>query len=343
MITHSFGTNGQFKVVDWTEELVTIPNNWGQVGQLGLFEEIPVAEHVIQFEETNVTGGLIVDRVRGDRTNVNGPQTSKIHTFAVPHFPLDDAILPQDVQGVRAYGKANDVDTKALARIRKMERIRRDHAWTLEYARCQLITAGTVYSPTGTVTQDWNTEFGWTRKVVDFAFSVSTTEVGERIEAFLANLQDDVANGGFITGVTVLCSPQWFSKLITHASIKTAYQFYASTVEPLRQRNTTTGAGATGLIREFTHLGVRFMEIRGNYNGSLFVPANEAYAVAEGTDAFKTYFSPANKFDFVNTLGMPVYLFETESPKGDKIELESEANFVNALLRPGAVVKLTMS
>ena len=48
----------------------------------------------------------------------------------------------------------------AAVRTRKMERIAQAHAWTLEKARAQAITAGTVYAPSGTVTQDWNAEMG---------------------------------------------------------------------------------------------------------------------------------------------------------------------------------------
>jgi hypothetical protein len=100
----------------------------------------------------------------------------KLHTFAVPHFPHDDAISPQDIQGKRAYGSATEAETLEAVRARKMERIRQNHAWTLEFARAQAITAGTVYAPNGTVTQNWNTEFGVTRLSVDFTLGTSTVE-----------------------------------------------------------------------------------------------------------------------------------------------------------------------
>ena len=66
-------------------------------------------------------------------------------------------------------------------------------------------------------------------------------------------------------------------------------------------------------------------------------------AVPQGSDCFKTYFSPANRFGLVNTLGEQVYMFESQDAKGTKIEIESESNFVNALLRPAMVVELTSS
>ena len=56
-------------------------------------------------------------------------------------------------------------------------------------------------------------------------------------------------------------------------------------------------------------------------------------------DTFKTYFSPANKFDLVNTLGEQAYVFIYEDAKGSKIEIESESNLLNIMRRPQCVVR----
>lgn len=330
-------TNG-FEVVDYTQEVNVVPNQWGTIGQLGLFQEESIAEHVVVFEETTKDGALIVDRVRGDRATVGKDGSRKLHTFAVPHFPYDDAISPQDIQGKRAYGSSN-VETLEAVRARKLERIRQNHAWTLEFARAQAITQATVYAPSGTVSQNWNTEFGVTRKSVDFVLGTSSTEVMGKIEEGIAHMQDN-AFGASFTGTVVLCSPEWFSKLIVHPGVKTAFQYYSSTQEPLRQRL----GGAMALHREFVWGGTRFVEMRDSYAGQRLIPAGKAFMVPTGTqDVFKTYFSPANRFELVNTLGEQVYVFETRDPKGTKIEIESESNFVNALLRPQLVVEFTTS
>lgn len=340
MIVRSF-TNG-FEVQDWTEEVNVIPNQWGTIGQLGLFSVEPVAEHVVVFEEIVKDGALIVDRVRGDRGQVGKDATRKLHTFAVPHFPYDDYISPKDVQGKRAYGAPAQAETLAAVRTRKLERIRQNHAWTLEAARAQLIVASTVYSPSGTVSQNWDTEFGVTRLSVDFVLGTPATEILAKIEQGIAKIQDN-AFGAQFTGTLVLCSPLFFSKLIAHASVKAAYQYYSSTQEPLRNRL----GGPMALHRTFDYGGTTFIELRDAYNGTQLIPNGsfgDAYMVPTGTqNVFKTYFSPADRFDLVNTLGEQIYVFESADQKGTKIELESESNFVNALLRPAMVVKFTSS
>jgi len=340
MLVRSFA-NG-FQVQDWTEELNVIPNQWGTIGEFGIFQSEPVQASSVVFEEIVKDGSVIVDRVRGERGNVGKDYTRKLHTFAIPHFPHDDAIYPKDLTAVRAYGSADESERLADVRTRKMERIAQNHRWTLEFARAQAITAGTVYAPSGTVSQDWNSEFGWTRASVGFALTTGSTEVLDKIEQVIASIQDNVGNGQSITGIVAFCSPTFFSALISHPNVKAAYQYYASTQEPHRQRLSVGGGNSSAVIRrEFFYGGVQWCEMRDKYGSTQLIPTDEAYAVAQGTDAFKTYFAPAERFGIVGTLGEEMYYFENEAPNGTKIEIETESNFCNAILRPQAVVKMT--
>lgn len=345
MIVRDFGTNGQFQVADWTQELNVIPNQWGTIGQLGIFQEEGVAEHVVQFEEIIKDGALIVDRIRGDRANQGRDASRKIHSFSVPHFPMEDAIYPQDIQGKRAYGSPSEAETFDLVRARKMERIRQNHAWTLEAARAQAIVSGTVYAPNGTVTQDWYTEMtgGARPAAIDFLLGTTTTEIIGKIETAIATIQDN-ASGENFSGIVALCGPTFFAKLISHATVKQAYQYYTSSQEPLRTRLSANGsAGSSFRGREFSYGGVTFKEMRDTYAGQALIPTGDCYFLPVGTTAFRTYFSPANRFGLVNTLGEQAYFFEYAAPNGTSYSIETESNFVNALLRPLLVVKANSS
>ena len=250
---------------------------------------------------------------------------------------MEDQILPKDIQGKSAYTNLSEADTLAAVRMRKMERIRNSHAATLEKARAQLLTAGTVYAPNGTVSQNWFTEFNVTQTTVDFVLGTAGTEITAKIEACIAAIQD---NAGMISmsGVVALCSPVFFAKLIAHANVKTAYQYYASTQEPLRQRLAANGS-VTAMHREFFHMGVRFIEMRDSYAGTPLIPSGDAVFVPTGTDVFRTYFAPAERFGIVNTLGEQVYYFENPAPNGTAIEVETESNFVNACMKPALIVR----
>lgn len=341
-IVRSFG-NG-FELTDFTEELLVIPNSWGTINQLGIFKDESVAEQTVTFEKITKDGALIIDRVRGDRSNVNRDYKREIHTFAVPHFPLGDYISPNDIAGRRAYGNVNEAETLAAVRARKMERIMQNHAWTLEAARAQTLILGTAYAPNGTISQDWYAEFGKTRVVSNFQFSSSTFDVLGQVEKVVASVQD---SGGMISlsGIVVLCSSTFFAALISHATVKTAYQYYSSTQSPLRDRLANPGAPLDSLAmhRQFNFSGVQFIEMRDQFNGVALIPTNTAVAVPTGTDYFKTYFAPANRFFTVNTLGEKAYMFETPSMDGTQITIDTESNHISAALRPEIIVNLTMS
>lgn len=330
-----------FSVIDQTQNLMIVPNQWGLINSLGIFENEPVAENTIQLEKITKDQATIVDKVRGERNTQSKDYVREVRAFVIPHFPFDDYITPKDIQGKRAYG-SEGVETLDAVRARKLERIRKSHAQTLEVARAQLITVGTAYAPTGTVSANYYTEFGITRTVIDFLFGATTSDVRGFIEQGIADIQDKAFSGDIAGGFVALCSPVFFTKLINHATTVTAYQYYTSTQEPLRQRLDATGLD--GRFREFYHAGVRFIEYRGSFGGTALIPSGDAYLFPTNIgDSFKTFFAPAEKFDLVNTLGEEAYAFEYADPKGEKIEIQSESNFLNVLRRPAVVVRLTSS
>lgn len=322
-----------FEVVDLTEEINMIPNTWGLINELGIFRSEPVTQHTITVESNSGTLSVIGDTVRGARNLVNKDDTRDIRAFPIPHFPLDDAITPADLQGKRAYG-SDQADNEAAVIARKLERIRRNHAVTMEAARAYALTTGAIYAPNGTVVDNYYTSFGITRKEVDFVLGTSTTDLTAKIEEIIAHIQDNQLSGDTITSVTALCSPQFFGKLIAHASVKEAFKYYSSTQEPLRNRL------GSGVYRRFNYGGVDFIEYRGSYNGTALIPAGDAYFLPMGTvDTFISHFSPANKMSLVNTLGQEVYVFQYRDPKDEGILLQSESNPLHLVRRPALVCR----
>lgn len=333
-------TNG-FQVVDRTDDLLLIPNQWGLINSMGIFKDEGISQHTINIEEISESFGLLEDVVRGARAKVNTDYTRKLHAFSMPAFALDDAIFPDDIQGMRAFGSPEREEQLADVRIRKLERIRRSHAATLEKARAQALVAGTVYAPNGTVSVDWYTALSITRKVVDFDMVATTTvDIKGKIEEVIAHIQDNAFSGEIASEIVFLCSPKFFGELTAYPTVAAAYQYYSSTQEPLRNRLEAPGLDAR--FRQFVYAGARFIEYRGSFGGTALIPAGEAYALPMGTmDSFVTYFGPASKMDLVNTVGREAYVFEYADPKGGRIDLESETNFINCLRRPAVVVKCT--
>lgn len=332
-----------FDLVDLTSAVRNIPIQWGSFNTMGIFTEEPVTSEQVLFEESTYNGALIVDRVRGEKNLVSSDPTRKMHSFLVPHFPLDDYITPKDLQSKSAYEDFSQEEQLQKVRQRKLERLAQNHDWTLNKARAQALFSSTVYAPSGTVVQNWDTEFGISRTAVDFALGTSTTEVLAKIETVVQAIQDNMS-GEIFSGIIIPCDTGFFNNLIKHPSVQNAYKYYQSAQagDPMRTRLAPNGSPLP-MFREFSFGGVTFREVRDAYNGTKIVTANEGVAVPTGSDMFKTYFAPASRFGLVNTNGERMYAFEQTNTKGTKIEIESESNHVSALLRPQGVIRVYSS
>lgn len=336
-ITRSYAN--AFEMVDYTEELAIVPNSWTLMNESGLFSPESLTTKTVTFEETNRTLALIGDAVWGAKPQANKDDIRKIRAYSVAHFPIVDALLPKDIQGVRAYGSQTATDTKDAAMARKINRIRKNMDITMEVARFSTLTTGNVYAPNGTLAGNFFTDFGITQTAVDFLLGTAGTDVIAKVESVIAAMQDNAQTGDVITGIIGYASPEFFGKLIAHAKVQAAYTYYTATAgqEILRNR---AGGMESGLYRQFEFGGIRFIEVRTVLAGTRLVPANECHFIPTGTqDSFVTYFAPAERFGYENTIAEQAYLWTFADPKGTHIDIEGEYNFINVLRRPQLVIK----
>lgn len=339
-ITRSYASN--FDVIDYTQELQIIPNSWTLLNDVGLFSEEFLTTHTVTFEEQNKSLTLIGDQHRGAKPQANKDDVRKIRSYPIAHFPIADEILPADIQGKRAYGSQDQAETEAAVVARKMDRIRRNIDITLEVGRFSTLTTGNLYAPNGTISGNLFSDFGITQTSVDFVLGTATTDVMSKVETVIASMQDNANTGDIISGVVAYCSPEWFAKFIAHAKIQTAYQYYTATEGQQIQRN--RAGNNMGLYREFTYGGIRFIEVRTVLAGQRLIPAGEVVFVPLGTtDTFVSYFGPANRLDFVNTVAERAYLWLYRNPKGTNIDLDGEFDVTHVIRRPQLVIKGTTS
>lgn len=335
--TRSFGNNN-YEYTDLSAPLMIVPNDWFLGEQLGIFEKDTTNQETITVEEIKSGYGLIKDVHRGARHTVVSDPTRKMHAFAIPHFTLDASITPRDIQGKRAFG-VDELETLAAVRARKLEVIRKSWAATHETALWSTITTGLAYAPNGNVTYDWYTEFGASRTVVDFELNTATTDIIAKTELVFAAMQDNAHDGSVRGDIWAIASPEFFSKLITHPSVKALWLAYQQSPQILRDRLTAKGYDAR--YREFTIGNITYVEYRGvSPEGVRYIPTGECYFLpTDMGDNFVQYFGPADHFDFVNTQGQELYAFEYGDNRGQMIEIQTESNFLNVLRRPQLIIK----
>ena len=76
---------------------------------LGLFPSKSVHFRHIAIEERNGVLSLLPTASPGAPGTVGKRDKRKVRTFTIPHIPHDDVVLPEEVQGIRAFGTENEL------------------------------------------------------------------------------------------------------------------------------------------------------------------------------------------------------------------------------------------
>lgn len=337
--------NRQFSAAELTQAIDVVPNTYGRMNELGVFRNEPVALTTVAVEFNNGVLNLLPTRERGAPPSYGMPEKRNMRAFVIPHVPHEDFVFAAEVQNI--IGRAGGVGALALESVealvnRKLARMRAKHAITLEHMRMGSLK-GQLLDYDGSVIYNWFTEFGVTEKVINFPFSVTTTDVPALITS-LARWVEDNLLGEVSTGVRVLCSPEWFDALVAHTSVKDAFKYFARAQDPI----------VGDVRRGFVVRGVQFEEYRGvatqmnedkTTTARKFIPTNEARAYPEGTqDTFVTYFAPADFAETVNTPGQEIYVKQAIDLEFQRfVKIHTQSNPLAICQRPATLVRLTMS
>ena len=326
--------NPGFSMASLTAAINLLPNRYGRLEQLNLFPAKPVRTRQIIVEEYAGRLNLLPTRAPGSPGTVGERGKRNLRSFVIPHIPHDDVVLPEEVQGLRAFGSETEMEAIGGVMARHLETMRNKHAITLEHLRMGALK-GVILDADGSVIYDLYDEFGITPATVNFELAVAGTNVKKKCADVLRHLEDNL-KGEFMTGIHCLCSPEFFDALTDHAKVKDAYTYWQQ------------GAVLINDMRAgFTFGGVTFEEYRGqasDINGTVrkFIAPGEAHAFPLGTvDTFGTYLAPADFNETVNTLGQPLYAKQEPRKFERGTDLHTQSNPLPMCHRPGVLVKLT--
>ena len=334
----NISTSAPFELVDVTDDLILLPQTWTLLNDSGLFQPEYLSTKTVTFEAN--TGGLVVvkDQVRGTKPVTLGRDTRKLHSYSTTYHPIFDSLKPDELDGrTRPGSKRKELDTEAAALMRMMEKVRKSYDITLEVARFKTLATGQAWAPNGTIVVDYYSDFGITKKVVDFVLGTATTDVIDKCNEVIASFQESATEGQIVTEVLGYASPDFFKKLVAHAKVTQThiYQQIGSNGNITQDR-----AGGMGLYRKLSFGGINFIEVPTLINGEALVPAGKCIFVArEDTGSFKTFFSPAVRFGYVNTVAEANYMFIQRATNLTEISVDAEMNMLNALLKPNFVAE----
>jgi hypothetical protein len=324
-----------FTVVSLTASANRMPFVPGQVSSSGLFEEDGVPTTTILVEELNGSLSMIAPSPRGGPGEAIAQDKRSMRSFVIPHFQRDDAVMADEVQGVRMLGINNALETVQNRVDVKMGRHFRDLDTTLEHQRVGAIK-GVITDKNGGAMFDLFATYGISAPAdIAFALTTDTTKVRQLTLSVITTIED-VLQAASYGGIRGYCGKTFWSNLIENKSVK---ETYLNTVQAQELRGDPSA-------KEFEFGGITFERYRTGSKaaaasaGGAFIGDTECRFVVEGVPGlFLTRFAPADYEETVNTIGLPRYAkqYAMLNDKGRMLEMQS--NPINICTQPKTLLR----
>lgn len=352
----------QGKYVELTDILVELPRNISIIDQLGLFEEVFVTQKKIEIQRTQYSNHLIKDKnweAKAD-TMVSKPVKGFIQ-IKIPNFELQDAIKPQDIDGVAQVSSIQEaavLEEVTNVRLEKLSYMNNAFDLTQDIARFQLLAKGTVYAPSGTLatsygdTVDFYQEMGVTRGTHALNLTgsndprIACSQLVRKMREALRN----TSSAGNYRQLILLCGTDFFDAVYTNPFVTEAVKYFAQDLNKLLLKTPDQAVGYDANFRTVSLWGLVFIDAgTGGYEDAEgefqpWIEANKAIALPTGVRGmFKTYYAPANTFSSINKKAAGRYYFERLNDEDDLIQMKVGSNFMNGLLYPAAIFDVSFT
>ncbi len=317
-----------FKTVSLTEAFTKLPYKPGRIGAMGLFADQGVPTTVILVEEKAGILSLIPTAPRGGVGTIHPAEKRVVRAFTIPHIPLDDAVLADQVINVRAFGSENQLQGVAGVVNDKLASMKQDHEVTLEHLRIGALTGNILDADGSTVIYNLYTEFGVSQTAVDFVLGTTSTNIRAKCLEVKDAVEDNLGAASY-DHVHCLCSPNFFRNLIDHDNVAAAYARWRDG-EALRN---DPRAG-------FEFAGIKFEEYKGSIGAVSFITDKDARFFPVGVpNMYKTYYAPADFIEAVGTVGQPFYAKQEALDLNRGVRLHTQSNPLPMCHRPAALVR----
>jgi hypothetical protein len=327
--------NPAFSMSALTAAINILPNNYGLMDSMGLFPSKPVRFRSVVVEEKNGILTLLPTMPVGSPGTVGKRGKRKLRSFAIPHIPHDDVVLPEEVQGIRAFGSESELQTVASVMAEHLQTMRNKHAITLEHLRMGALK-GIILDADGSELYNLFDLFDITPKVVNFQLGSAATDIKKKCLDLKRYLEKNL-KGERMNGVHCLVSEEFFDAFTSHEKVVAAYDRWQDSF-----------ALRSDMRSGFTFAGITFEEYAGEAsdgddNVHRFIEAGEGHAFPLGTvDTFATYFSPADFNETANTLGQPLYAKQEPRKFERGTDIHTQSNPLPMCHRPAVLVKVTV-
>jgi len=325
-----------FSVVSLTDAVQKLKFVPGRLTEMGLFTETSIATTTVSIEEADGVLKLVAPTPRGGPGVTMDKAKRAMRSISVPHFEINDAVMAEEVQGIRAFGSETEMDQVSAKVISRLGEARQSLKSTLEYARVGAVIGVVTYADTTTL--DLFSTFGVSQDAeIDFDLDNATPAAGVLRKKCAGVLRQVATNldGVPVSGLRAICGDAFFDDLIAHTEVRATY---LNQVQAAELRGGYVNAGMSYGSFEFG--GIVWENYRGSVGGTTFVNTDKCHIYPVGVPGlFRTVYAPADYVETVNTLGRDMYVKQYEMPNGKGIHLDSQMNALNYCTRPKALIK----
>lgn len=326
------------QVVDQTKAIERVPFKAGLISSLGLYRTENVRGDAITFDVRENQVHVLQDHLRNvaDRNTTRNDEY-KVHTLAIPHYPVSKTLGREKLAGVRAFGKEGE-QIVAQAVAEELEKQSEIHDLHEEYLKAQMTINGVV-ATTNYGNIDMATEFGVTRQ----SATVNSTTFLEGVRQAQAYAKAGLSNGGRIGGYVALVGAEMFEEILKSADVKTAYQFSQAQGNPLRNELGSVANGYTVFRFGNTDF-ILYDDAFTSYDGATEqVLADDAGILLPRTTLGRVFYGSSSTLGGLGKAGSKRFAQTFRDPKGRYIEVESEQSTLVINEQFGATVELSLT
>ncbi|MEY4953494.1 MAG: hypothetical protein RL299_1918 [Pseudomonadota bacterium] len=334
-----------FSVVRLTQALNEIKYAPSRLQELGIFEVDNVDVTTIVVEKQGDLLVIVPPTERGAPGNTIGPSPKRdMRPLIVPHFEVNDSVMAEAVQGVRAFGTEGQLETLISKIASRLSIHVNSFAATEEHARMGAVKGVVTYADGSSL--DLFSEFGVAQEAeIDFDLdNANPTEGVLRKKCAGIIRQVSTILGGIpFTGLHALCGDDFFDFLLAHKEVRETYKGW-SEAQILRESYIGPNRSSYGI---FEFGGIVFENYRGANIPSAkgggmqtFIHTDKCHIFPIGVPGlFKTVYAPADYEETVNTIGRRLYARQYPMQNGKGRHLDSQMNALQYCSRPKLLIQ----
>lgn len=327
-----------FSVVSLTDAINKMKHVPGRLGEMGLFNESGVSDTSVAIEEKSGQLVLVAPTARGGPGVTVDKSKRSMKKITVPHFEINDAVMAEEVQGVRAFGSETQVET-VMGKVADRFNLTHipSHNATEEFSRVGAVTGIITYADGSTL--NLYSEFG-VAQIATINFDLDNASPAEgalrKLCAGAIRTMSTELGGTPFSGAHALCGDNFFDDLMSHTEVRDTFKGWTE-AQILRDGYVGPNKSVYG---QFEFGGIVWENYRGIVDGTTFVDTDSCHIFPVGVPSlFRTYHAPADYVETVNTLGLPRYAKQYTMQNGKGVHLDTQMNSLNICTRPRVLLQ----